>query len=230
MYHYELRKFPHTFCVFNQSEQQLRAIIGPWTSGEWVEVGERTWNIHETKLTILEGPELSLPELAMNRGWRNARRRSDDITERVLGATQPKSARSGVARPSVEGVARREGARSAAAAAAGLDAARPGRRGAGQELELLADSLGLEVLSLLDSAPVDVSQLWRLAQSRLPERPVAESLALAEQSIRSLLARRLVTLRRGGEALGEEHVEHALRDIASWSGGEQRALSIVRVG
>jgi len=235
VYHYELRKFPHTFCVFNQSEQQLRAIVTPWTTGEWIEVGERSWNIHETKLTILEGPELSLPDLAMNRGWRNARRRSDDVTEPVLAAAR---AATGAARPNAgpgaaserANAASPEGAHSAAAAAAGPDAAGPGRRGAGQELELLADSLGLEVLCLLDRAPVDVSQLWQLAQSRLPERPLAESLALAEQSLRSLLARRLVTLRRGGEALGEEHVEHALRDIASWSDGEQGALSIVRVG
>ncbi len=98
MYHYELRKFPHTFCVFNQSEQQLRAIVAPWTTGEWVEVGERTWNIYETKLTILEGPELALPDLAMNRGWRNAKRRSDDVTERVLAAGR---AATGASQPNV---------------------------------------------------------------------------------------------------------------------------------
>ena len=86
MYHLELRKFPHTVCRFNQSEQQLRAIVVPWTSEEWIEEGERNWNSNEATITVLEGPKLSMPELAMGRGWRNAQRRSEDVTERVLEA------------------------------------------------------------------------------------------------------------------------------------------------
>lgn len=220
MYHYELRKFPHTFCVFNQSEQQLRAIVTPWTSGEWVEVGERTWNIHETKLTILEGPELSLPDLAMNRGWRNARRRSEDVTERVLGATKVRGVRGGVTGPAVEDLARHGVAHAAVPVAAGPEA-----DGA---LELLADSLGLEILGLLDRGPVGASHVWRLAQSRLPERSAADSLALAERAIRSLLARGLAVLQRDGDALGEQQVDGALRAVESWSDGESAALAIAR--
>ncbi|HEX4484524.1 MAG TPA: hypothetical protein VH081_12175 [Solirubrobacteraceae bacterium] len=224
MYHYELRKFPHTFCVFNQSEQQLRAIVGPWTSGEWVEVGERTWNIHETKLTILDGPELTLPDLAMNRGWRNARRRSEDVTERVLGATKVRGVRGGVAGPAVEDLAR-HGVAHAAVPTGDGPAAGSGADGA---LELLADSLGLEILGLLDAEAVAASRVWRLAQARLPERGAAESLSLAERAIRSLLARRLGVLRRGGEPVDEEQVETALRAVESWSDGEQGALAIAR--
>jgi hypothetical protein len=220
VYHYELRKFPHTFCVFNQSEQQLRAIVAPWTTGEWVEVGERSWNIHETKLTILEGPELSLPDLAMNRGWRNARRRSEDVTERVLGATKVRGVRGGVTGPAVEDLARHGVAHAAVPTAAG-----PGADGA---LELLADSLGLEILGLLDAGPVAARRAWALAHARPPERTAAESLSLAERAIRSLLARRLGVLQRGGEPVEEEQVETALGAVESWSDGEQGALAIAR--
>jgi hypothetical protein len=220
MYHYELRKFPHTFCVFNQSEQQLRAIVLPWTSGEWVEVGERTWNIHETKLTILEGPELSLPDLAMNRGWRNARRRSEDVTERVLGATKVRGVRGGVTGPAVEDLARHGVAHAAVPTAAGP--------AGGGELELLADSLALEILGLLDRGQVGASQVWRLAQPRLPERSAADSLALTERAIRSLLSRGLAVLQRDGDALGEQQVDSALRAVESWSDGETAALAIAR--
>ncbi|HEY2718298.1 MAG TPA: hypothetical protein VGI52_01610, partial [Solirubrobacteraceae bacterium] len=88
MYHLELRKFPHTACRFNQSEEQLRAIVVPWARQEWIEEGERNWNVNEAKLTVLEGPELSMPELAMGKGWRNAQKRSEDVTERVLAAAR----------------------------------------------------------------------------------------------------------------------------------------------
>jgi hypothetical protein len=220
MYHYELRKFPHTFCVFNQSEQQLRAIVAPWTTGEWVEVGERSWNIHETKLTILEGPELSLPDLAMNRGWRNAQRRSEDVTERVLGVTTVRGVRGGVTGPAVEDLAQHGVAHAAVptAAATGSDGA----------LELLADSLALEILALLDSSQVGASQVWRLAQSRLPDRPAADSLALGERAIRSLLARGLAVLQRDGDALEAQQVDAALRAVESWSDGAAGALAIAR--
>jgi hypothetical protein len=220
VYHYELRKFPHTFCVFNQSEQQLRAIVAPWTTGEWVEVGERSWNIHETKLTILEGPELSMPDLAMNRGWRNAQRRSEDVTERVLGAAKVRGVRGGVAGPAVEDLPRHGVAHAAVPTAAGPIA--------DGELELLADSLGLEILALLDGAPVGPSQAWRSARSRLPERPAADTLALAERAIRSLLARGLAVLQRDGDVLGDEQIDAALRAVESWSDGDSGTLAIAR--
>ncbi len=86
MYHFELRKFPHAASRFNQSERQLLALVVPWVREEWVELGERKWNVNETKLTVLEGPELSLQDMAMNRGWRNAQRKSENVTERVLAA------------------------------------------------------------------------------------------------------------------------------------------------
>ena len=220
MYHFELRKFPHTFCVFNQSEQQLHAIVAPWTSGEWVEVGERTWNIHETKLTILEGPELALNDLAMNRGWRNAQRRSEDVTERVLGGATVRGVRGGITGPAVEDLARHGVAHAAVPTTAGADS--------GGALELLVDSLALEILALLDDGPVAASSAWRMAAARVPERAAAESLALAEQAIRSLLARRLVVLERAQQPLEEQQFDAALRAVESWSASALDALAVAR--
>lgn len=90
MYHIELRQFPHNFCRFNMSEQELRdAILGPWSRGEWVEQGDRRWSPKEASLTIIEGPELSPDRLSMGRGWRSAQRVGTDVTARVLAPTSP---------------------------------------------------------------------------------------------------------------------------------------------
>jgi hypothetical protein len=229
MFHYELRKFPHTFCVFNQTEQQLRAIVGPWTSGEWVEVGERTWNIHETKLTILEGPELSLPDLAMNRGWRNARRRGKDVTEQMLGA-RARNVRGGVTGPAVEELPRHGIAHAPMPTAAAPDG---GSSAAGQgtgEADLLADSLGLELLALLDDGALPPARVWEVARIRLDQGSVADSLALAERAVRSLLQRGLAVLRQGdgsGEELAAEQVEAALAAAKTWGGGDDAETIVI---
>jgi hypothetical protein len=85
VYHVELRQFPHNMCRFNLSEEELvDTIVGAWAADEWIEFGERKWNPHQARLTVLEGPQLAVEELAMGRGWRNAQRHSEDVTERVL--------------------------------------------------------------------------------------------------------------------------------------------------
>jgi hypothetical protein len=88
MFHIELRHFPHTTSRFNLSEDELRHIVIPWVRDEWIEVGERKWNPQEAKLTILEGPTLEVQEMAMGRGWKSAKRRSDDVSERVIGISR----------------------------------------------------------------------------------------------------------------------------------------------
>ena len=60
-------------------------MLAPWLAGEVIEVGDRKWNPHQAKIKILEGPELELQELSMGRGWRAAERRSQDVTDRLLG-------------------------------------------------------------------------------------------------------------------------------------------------
>jgi hypothetical protein len=85
MFHVELRQFPHNVCRFNLSEAELlAALVRPWARAEPIDFGERRWSPHTARLTVLEGPELSVQQLAMGRGWRNAQRASKDVTERVL--------------------------------------------------------------------------------------------------------------------------------------------------
>lgn len=89
MFHVELRQFPHNFCRFNMSEQELRAaVLTAWARKEWLEFGERKWDPNQATVTVIEGPRLSMPELSMGRGWRNAQRAGTDVTERVLEAAR----------------------------------------------------------------------------------------------------------------------------------------------
>ncbi|HTA06492.1 MAG TPA: hypothetical protein VK774_09030 [Solirubrobacteraceae bacterium] len=246
MYHLELRKFPHTACRFNQSEEQLRAIVVPWARQEWIEEGERNWNVNEAKLTVLEGPELSMPELAMGKGWRNAQKRSEDVTERVLAAARELGAHG--AAPQVAARIPDDVSESAVGdATVPTLGARPGREnespvgaaGGGEvhEQQLLADSLGLEVLALLDDGAVVPQQVWRLAQMRLSDRSgrpsAGESLALAERAVSSLLERRLVSLGSGdggAEPIGTQQQATVLAAIETWVGGGSQQVVIARNG
>jgi hypothetical protein len=232
-YHLELRQFPHVARRFNQSEQQVLALAKPWVGEEWIEEAERKWNMNEATLTILEGPKLSMADLAMGRGWRNAQRRSEDVTERVLGAF-----RKGDGGGASGGGSGGRGGSGAAAVRGGLAASGDagGVPGAA-EFVLLADSLGLELLASLDEGPLVPARVWQLAQERLDGRPLAEALALADGAVRSLLGRGLVVLRRHdaggaetGEALSAEHVETVLGSIDAWAAGEQSSVAIVRKG
>jgi hypothetical protein len=221
VYHLELRKFPHVVCRFNQSEAQLRALVIPWIRQEWVEEGERKWNVNEATLTILEGPKLSMPELAMGKGWRNAQKRSEDVTERVLGAAQKLGA---------------TGEPQGAASPGAVAGAREGGGGApgAHELDLLADSLALELLALLDSGTVAPSRVWLMAQERLRERggaaSAAEALALAERAIGSLLGRGLAVLRGDGGDIAPERQETVLAAVETWAAGGRQPVMIARKG
>ena len=84
MFHLELRQFPHNACRFNLTEAELSQIVEPWSREQWIELGERKWNPHQARLTVLEGPHLQVEDLAMGRGWRNAQHHSSDVTERVI--------------------------------------------------------------------------------------------------------------------------------------------------
>jgi hypothetical protein len=220
VYHLQLRQFPHNLCRFNLTDAQLRPVIEPWAHDHWVELDDRKWNPYQAKLTILEGPELPVQQLSMGRGWRNAQRGSRDVTERVLAAARQASG--------TEPSAPDPGPTSASPQPAPVTS---------PEVALLADSLALELLSLLERDAVPLSQTWRLAQARLPDRAASESLALAEQAVTSLLDRRLIVLTTisapgsdpsdadelGGEVLAGEPVERALRAPDSWLADRQPA-------
>ena len=75
--------------AFNLSAEEVRrAVLDPWLSHRQVNLGDRKWDPEESELRVLEGPELSNPELSFGQGWANAERASEDVTAWVLGAAQ----------------------------------------------------------------------------------------------------------------------------------------------
>lgn len=75
--------------VFNLDAEEVRqGVLDPWLSKRNVVLGDRKWNPEESELRVLEGPELSNPELSFGQGWANAERSAEDVTARVLGAAQ----------------------------------------------------------------------------------------------------------------------------------------------
>jgi hypothetical protein len=95
VFHVELRQFPHSARAFNLTAEQLQAsFLRPWVAGETLEWAERRWAPDRAKLTVYEGTELRPDELGMGRGWANAARSGEEVTERVL-AEQDQVARGG---------------------------------------------------------------------------------------------------------------------------------------
>jgi hypothetical protein len=221
VFHIELRQFPHNVCRFNLSEQELRTLVGPWAREQWIELGGRKWSPHQARLTILDGPRLAVQELSMGRGWRNAQRRSEDVTDRMLAAAKAPLAHDGGASPTQPATGPSQPA---------------------TDLPLEADSLGLELLTMLGEAPASLSAVWQLARSRFPERLPSECLAVAEQAIRALLHRRLIVLvasegKADSDRLAAEpswrepaeaELERLLRVPESWFEDERVAVLVRR--
>ena len=88
-FHVEVSSALRHARAFNLDAEELRqAVLEPWLSRRPVELGDRKWNPEESELRVLEGPELSNPELNFGQGWGNAQRSAEDVTARVLGAAQ----------------------------------------------------------------------------------------------------------------------------------------------
>ena len=87
--------------AFNLTEEELgRTVLDPWLSGRPILLGDRKWkrDEDETSLRILEGPELSIQDLAFSQGWANAQRSASDVTATVLeSATEGRRAQRGPA-------------------------------------------------------------------------------------------------------------------------------------
>jgi hypothetical protein len=89
MFHLELRQFPHVARAFNLQRDELDArILMPWAQGTAVELDDRRWAPERAKLTIYEGRALASDELGMGRGWSNAGRTGEQVTERLLTETE----------------------------------------------------------------------------------------------------------------------------------------------
>ncbi|MFT3865893.1 MAG: hypothetical protein QM729_16635 [Solirubrobacterales bacterium] len=86
---------------FNLTEEELgRTVLDPWLSDRQILLGDRKWsrNDEDSRLRILEGPELSVQDLAFSQGWSNAERSAADVTATVLAtATEGRRAQRGPA-------------------------------------------------------------------------------------------------------------------------------------
>jgi hypothetical protein len=84
-FHVEISSGINHARSFNLSEAVLqRSIVGPWLDRRPIELGDRKWLPEESDLRILEGPELSNPELSFGNGWANAERGGEFVTKRML--------------------------------------------------------------------------------------------------------------------------------------------------
>lgn len=170
VYHVELRQFPHNFCRFNLTERELReTVIDGWARGEWIELGERKWNSHQANLTVLEGPELPVQQLAIGRGWRNAVRQSKDVTADLLAQARTDESTKGTVGESMSSEPVTTSPRIAS------ERANQG---------LVDDSLARDLLMLLGDDPDALVRAWQLALERHPDRTPSECLALAEDLVR----------------------------------------------
>jgi hypothetical protein len=166
VFHVELRQFPHNFCRFNMSEQDLRAaVLDAWARKEWLEFGERRWDPNQASLRVLEGPRLSMQELSMGRGWRNAQRAGTDVTERLLETSR---------------AARSSASPGSQAAEGGVGAAAFDKR---PEATLAA--LAADLIALLGEDARSLVRAWQLALEHHPDRTPSECLALAEDFVRA---------------------------------------------
>ena len=94
MFHVQLRQFPNVARAFNLTRTQLDAqILTPWTAGRPVEWDERRWAPDRAKLTIYEGPTLRPEDIGLGRGWANATRTGEDVTDRLLAESKRPDAR-----------------------------------------------------------------------------------------------------------------------------------------
>jgi hypothetical protein len=85
LFHVEVKQFPHLARAFNLTAEELEAqIVGPWRRGEAVRLDDRGWAPDRAKLKIYEGPQLRADELGLGRGWANATRTGEDVTDRLL--------------------------------------------------------------------------------------------------------------------------------------------------
>jgi len=157
MFHVEIRQFPHNACRFNLPDQELRPIVDPWVRERYVEFGERKWNPAEARLTILEGPELTLQELTMGRGWQAAQHQSDDVTERVL-AVASQAAQAQAAQPAAGGPA----------------------TGGGDAL-----ALAVQLGALLGPDATRLLNAWKATAAASPGLTPSQALALAEHQLAS---------------------------------------------
>lgn len=94
MFHIEIRQRPNVARAFNLGEEELRErFLTPLAAGAPFEYAGHEWLGRKTKVTILEGRELTESELLLGRGWSNAGKYGTDVTERVVGSAAERARR-----------------------------------------------------------------------------------------------------------------------------------------
>jgi len=88
-FHVEVSSSANRARVFNVEEIALRrTVLDPWVAGLAFEFDEHDWDPRGSRLTILEGPEVDSPELALEQSWSNVLRAATDVTRSMLEAAE----------------------------------------------------------------------------------------------------------------------------------------------
>jgi hypothetical protein len=89
-FHVEISQAMRHARVFNLNNEDLIAkIVEPWLEDRVIEMGDREWRPGESKLRILDGPQMEPPDLSFGQGWSNAERKSEDVTAGLLKDAPP---------------------------------------------------------------------------------------------------------------------------------------------
>ena len=84
-FHVEIRRGRRWAREFNLDAERLRReILDPWASLRTIRLGDRDWEPVDCSLRILEGPELSGPDLAFGRGWDRAERTGTPVARDLV--------------------------------------------------------------------------------------------------------------------------------------------------
>jgi hypothetical protein len=85
-FHVEIRSGHRWAREFNLDEPTLReSVLEPWVRNRPVLLGDREWEPSESALRVLDGPELSPPDLAFGRGWGAAEQTGRDVARELIG-------------------------------------------------------------------------------------------------------------------------------------------------
>jgi hypothetical protein len=155
VYHLELRQFPRRVHRFNLDGPQLGALLLPWAEEKIVELGEHKWSPAEATIKVLEGPAIPLETVSLARGWRQAEKGGEDVTERVLAEAKAQV--------------------TAAGSAAAAESAATGTRQANESI-----ALAMQLGALLGADAPLLLERWKDVRARDSALTPSEALRLAE--------------------------------------------------
>jgi hypothetical protein len=85
-FHIEVSSSRNHARSFNLTAEELRqTVLEPWVTNLPIVLGDRKWKPEESELTVIEGPELSNPEISFGQGWSNAERGGENVTAALVG-------------------------------------------------------------------------------------------------------------------------------------------------